>query len=97
MTSSSDQSSHVLPKPGHTQDLDSYFWWHSIRLDDGRITPGAKTLGLMDKETHATFDPIDVEGNCVSDVGAWNGGFSIEAKRRGAQRVVAFNRGTCGT
>jgi len=51
----------------------------------------------MDKETHATFDPIDVEGNCVSDVGAWNGGFSIEAKRRGAQRVVAFNRGTCGT
>jgi tRNA (mo5U34)-methyltransferase len=74
--------------------LEDYVWWHSIRLNDGRVTPGSKTLDCMDKETAAAFDPLDVRGKSLLDVGAWNGGFSIEAKRRGAAHVVALDHNT---
>ena len=33
--------------------------------------------------------PMDFTGQSVLDIGAWNGGFSFEAKRRGAKRVLA--------
>jgi tRNA (mo5U34)-methyltransferase len=72
-------------------DISSYYWWHSIRLDDGRVTSGAKSLAQMDRESAILFDPIDLRGKSVLDVGAWNGGFSIEAKRRSAARVVALD------
>jgi tRNA (mo5U34)-methyltransferase len=71
--------------------IDDYFWWHSIRLNSGRITPGQKTIECMDRETNGTFDQLDLRGRTVLDIGAWNGGFSIEAKRRGADRVVALD------
>jgi tRNA (mo5U34)-methyltransferase len=72
-------------------EIDSHFWWHSIRLPDGRVTPGKKSLEKMDEEISKLFDPVDLKGKSVLDVGAWNGGFSIEAKRRGASRVVALD------
>jgi tRNA (mo5U34)-methyltransferase len=73
------------------EDLSNLFWWHSIRFDDGRITPGTKKLDLMLEEFRLAYDPIDLRGKSLLDVGAWNGGFSIEAKRRGADRVVALD------
>ena len=77
-----------------SDDLADHFWWHSIRLPDGRVTPGTKSLELMDQEFRDTFSPLDLTGQSVLDVGAWNGGFSIEAKRRGASRVVAMDHYT---
>jgi tRNA (mo5U34)-methyltransferase len=71
--------------------VDQQYWWHSIRLADGRVTPGKKSLALMDEESSMLFDPVDLNGKSLLDVGAWNGGFSIEAKRRGASRVVALD------
>jgi tRNA (mo5U34)-methyltransferase len=77
-----------------SEALSTYFWWHSIRLNDGRVTPGRKPLHVMDQECARTFGPVDLVGKSVLDVGAWNGGFSIEAARRGAGRVVALDHAT---
>jgi tRNA (mo5U34)-methyltransferase len=77
-----------------SEELATFLWWHSIRLNDGRVTPGRKSLELMDQECARTFGPIDLVGKSVLDVGAWNGGFSIEAARRGAGRVVALDHAT---
>jgi len=63
-------------------------WWHTIDLGNGVITPGLdqsvaklKTLGI----------PEDLSGMTVLDIGAWDGFFSFEAERRGAQRVLAID------
>jgi tRNA (mo5U34)-methyltransferase len=61
-------------------------WHHSIDLGHGILTPGQDNsprklarLGL----------PESLAGKTVLDVGAWDGFFSFEAERRGAQRVLA--------
>jgi tRNA (mo5U34)-methyltransferase len=66
-----------------------YPWFHSIDLGHGIITPGAKTPEIHAKEAAAFFDPISMSGCTVVDIGAWNGFYSFEAKRRGAQRVLS--------
>ena len=58
-------------------ELSEYYWWHSIRLADGRVTPGQKPLELMEREFNETFSSLDLTGKSLLDVGAWNGGFSI--------------------
>ncbi len=62
-------------------------WWHRIDLGDGLVTPGRDDsatklarLGL----------PDDLSGQRVLDIGAWDGFFSFEAERRGAE-VVAID------
>jgi tRNA (mo5U34)-methyltransferase len=69
-----------------------YKWWHSIDLGDGVITPGVKTAELMATEFANTFSGVDVRGKSVLDIGASNGGFSVEAARRGAARIVALDQ-----
>jgi tRNA (mo5U34)-methyltransferase len=63
-------------------------WWHRIDLGHGVVTPGVddtpeklKTLGF----------PEDLTGMTVLDIGAWDGFFSFEAERRGADRVLAID------
>ena len=64
-------------------------WHHSIDLGDGVVTPGGKSLAICNAEACLIFDRIDLSGRTVLDIGAWNGAFSFEAKRRGAARVLA--------
>ncbi len=64
-------------------------WHHSIDLGDGVITPGGKSLAICAGEASLIFDRVDLSGRSVLDIGAWNGFFSFEAKRRGAARVLA--------
>lgn len=64
-------------------------WHHSIDLGDGLITAGNKSLAGCTSEAALIFDRIDLTGRSVLDIGAWNGFFSFEAKRRGAARVLA--------
>jgi tRNA (mo5U34)-methyltransferase len=66
-----------------------YFWFHSIHLGNGIVTPGTKSPETHAREAAAFFDPIKMDGATVIDVGAWNGFYSFEAKRRGASHVVA--------
>jgi tRNA (mo5U34)-methyltransferase len=69
-----------------------YTWWHSIDLGGGVITRGIKTAELMATEFVNTFSRADPRGKSVLDIGASEGGFSVEAARRGAARVVALDQ-----
>jgi SAM-dependent methyltransferase len=66
-------------------DADRYFWYHTIDLGDGLITPG-----LYDyRETVSSFHfPEDMRGMTVLDVGSATGFFAFEFERRGA-RVIS--------
>lgn len=66
------------------------FWWHSIRLADGVVTPGTKTLAMLEQEVAAMHLP-DLRGKSVLDIGAWDGYFSFMAEARGAARVLALD------
>ena len=66
-----------------------YTWFHSMELRPGVVTEGAKSAELLAAEAEAVLGPLDLAGRSVLDIGAWNGFFSFEAKRRGAGRVVA--------
>jgi tRNA (mo5U34)-methyltransferase len=76
-----------------TQDLRArvaaYQWHHSIDLGGGLVTPGRKSSAVCSAEAGVIFDRVDLQGHSVLDVGACNGYFSFEAKRRGAGRVLA--------
>jgi tRNA (mo5U34)-methyltransferase len=61
-------------------------WYHRMALPGGVVTPGVSDtaralprLGLPDR----------LDGLSVLDVGAWDGFYSFECKRRGAARVLA--------
>ncbi|MBO0720574.1 MAG: DUF1698 domain-containing protein [Blastocatellia bacterium] len=65
-------------------------WWHSIDLGGGRITPGVRKLDDL-QSRYADFNlPHDLSGKRVLDIGCWDGFFSFEAERHGAQ-VVAID------
>jgi len=66
-----------------------YTWHHSMDLGDGVVTPGGKSAEVCNTEANIIFNRINLNGRTVLDVGAWNGFFSFEAKRRGASRVLA--------
>jgi tRNA (mo5U34)-methyltransferase len=69
--------------------VDGLPWHHSIDLGGGVVTAGNKSLSNCAGEANLIFDRVDLSGRTVLDVGAWNGFFSFEAKRRGASRVLA--------
>jgi tRNA (mo5U34)-methyltransferase len=64
-------------------------WFHSIDLGHGIVTPGTKSPAIHRAECAAIFDPVALSGRSAIDIGAWNGAYSFEAKRRGAARVLA--------
>jgi tRNA (mo5U34)-methyltransferase len=73
------------------------YWWHSIDLGNGVVTPGrmAALSGMDGRECmQRAFNLLqlpDVAGKSVLDIGAWDGYYSFEAERRGASRVVALD------
>lgn len=67
------------------------FWWHSIDLGDGVVTPGRRSLPDMIAKWDALHAP-ELTGKSVLDIGAWDGFFSFEAERSGASKVVALDR-----
>ena len=73
-------------------------WWHRIpvgRDAEGRpvYTPGEVRHGPDggDWPTTRFGLPADLTGKTVLDIGAWDGFFSFEAERRGAERVLAVD------
>ena len=72
------------------QQFQSSGWWHSIDLGDGRVTPGVHQLDEL-RDNYARFNlPDDLTGKRVLDIGCWDGFYSFEAERHGAQ-VVAID------
>jgi tRNA (mo5U34)-methyltransferase len=66
------------------------FWWHSIDLGNGVVTPGHKSVELLGREL-SQLGLADLTGKTVLDIGAWDGYFSFAAEQMGAKRVVALD------
>jgi tRNA (mo5U34)-methyltransferase len=69
-------------------EVAAYRWYHRIDLGDGIVTPGENRTGQTLKRVRL---PESLAGQSVLDIGAWDGFFSFEAERRGAERVVAVD------
>jgi tRNA (mo5U34)-methyltransferase len=66
-------------------DAERYYWYHTIDLGDGLITPGIYDY----RETINAFGfPEDMRGMTVLDVGSASGFFAFEFEKRGA-RVIS--------
>ena len=63
-------------------------WFHRIDLGDGIVTPGLDDTAAKLERVKL---PRDLSGQSVLDIGAWDGFFSFEAERRGANRVLAID------
>lgn len=62
-------------------------WWHSIDLGNGLITPGVHRIEEL-RDNYARFSlPQDMRGLRVLDIGCWDGFYSFESERRGAEVV----------
>jgi len=66
------------------------FWWHSIDLGSGVITPGAQPHEFLNARLRSLQLP-DVHGKTVLDIGAYDGFYSFAVERLGAARVVALD------
>jgi tRNA (mo5U34)-methyltransferase len=66
------------------------FWWHSIDLGHGVVTPGHKSAAALRRELDAMALP-DLTGKSVLDIGGWDGYFAFAAERRGAARVAVVD------
>lgn len=82
------ESERALSANELRREVEAIRWFHRIDLGNGIVTPGhdqstekLPRIGL----------PDDLRGKSVLDVGAWDGFFSFEAERRGADRVVAID------
>ncbi len=65
-------------------------WWHSIDLGDGRVTAGVHSIASL-RDNYDRFKlPEDLSGKRVLDIGCWDGFYSFESERRGAE-VVAID------
>jgi tRNA (mo5U34)-methyltransferase len=59
-------------------------YYHSIELPDGTVIDGVQPLAHLRERISRFPLPQDLSGKRVLDVGAWDGWFSFEAERRGA-------------
>jgi tRNA (mo5U34)-methyltransferase len=66
-------------------------WWHSFELPDGSAIQGVSTLAAQKMRIAQFPIPSDLTGKRVLDIGAWDGWFSFEMERRGAE-VLAVDR-----
>jgi tRNA (mo5U34)-methyltransferase len=63
-------------------------WWHSFELPDGSQIQGVCTLeGLRHRLAQFPI-PEDLRGKRALDIGCWDGWFSFELERRGAEVVA---------
>ena len=64
-------------------------WFHSMELEPGVHTISPAETEKLRKREKAYLDKVDLRGKSVLDIGAWDGYYSIAAKKRGAARVLA--------
>ena len=81
-------------KPGYGQGwqqmLSETGWWHSFELPGGRVIEGVNRLSAMRERLGQFPIPRDLAGRRALDIGCWDGWFSFELERRGAE-VVAID------
>src|SRR5215813_12279415 len=72
------------------QQLSEGGWWHRFELPDGSVIQGVCEVSGMRERIGQFPIPSDLSGKRVLDIGAWDGWFSFEMERRGAE-VVAID------
>ncbi len=65
-------------------------WYHSIELPGGSVVEGHQTIQQLRTRIRQFPIPEDLSGKRVLDIGAWDGWFSFEMERRGAE-VLALD------
>ncbi len=60
-------------------------WYHGFRFADGTEFPGVLPVEVSEHRYSRFPIPNDLTGKRVLDIGAWDGWFSFEAERHGAQ------------
>lgn len=70
------------------QSVRERFRYHSIELKDGSILPGLQSIEHLRWRLSLFNLPEDLTGKRVLDIGAWDGWFSFECERRGAEVVA---------
>jgi tRNA (mo5U34)-methyltransferase len=73
-----------------SQELYQKGWYHSFLLPDGTHLAGIIPLDALQWRWSQYPIPADLTGKRVLDTGAWDGWFSFEAERRGAE-VIAID------
>jgi tRNA (mo5U34)-methyltransferase len=71
-----------------SQDLAAKGWYHSFEFPDGAVIDGYMPLAVQKKRYARYPIPEDLRGQRVLDIGAWDGWFSFEAERHGAQTIA---------
>ncbi len=66
-------------------------WWHSFELPDGSTIQGVTSLESLKKRLAQFPIPDDLRGKRALDIGCWDGWYSFELERRGAE-VVAVDK-----
>jgi tRNA (mo5U34)-methyltransferase len=66
------------------------FWWHSIEVAPGVVTPGGKSPEFHAAELAELRLP-DVSGKRVLDIGGWDGFYAFHAEELGARRVAVLD------
>src|SRR5437764_2614934 len=69
-------------------ELNRLGWYHSIELPDGRVIQGFQSPEHMRTRLAQFPIPPDLTGKRVLDIGAWDGWFSFEMEKRGAEVVA---------
>jgi tRNA (mo5U34)-methyltransferase len=70
------------------QSVTERFRYHSIELPDGSVLPGLQSVEHLRWRLSLFGLPEDLRGKRVLDIGAWDGWFSFECERRGADVVA---------
>ncbi len=63
-------------------------WYHSFELPEGRHIEGLASVEALRARVAQMPVPTDLRGKRVLDIGAWDGWFSFEMERRGAEVVA---------
>src|SRR5215469_6680658 len=70
------------------ESVQSRFRYHAIELPDGSVLPGLQSPDHLRWRLSLFNLPADLRGKRVLDIGAWDGWFSFECERRGAEVVA---------
>jgi tRNA (mo5U34)-methyltransferase len=81
-------SPHASPPGALATEVARRNWFHSIDFGGGMIAKGHRPHHILMDEADFIFRDMQ-SGDSVLDVGAWDGAYSFEAKKRGGGRVLA--------
>ena len=74
------------------QAIQQFTWYQSIHLGGGFYTPGKRSPEYLQWKLQMMQLPEDLSGKSVLDIGCNEGFYAIEAKRRGASRVIVVDK-----